>query len=203
IATGLREHKFGLEVAVARRLYLGSRGGKQARWLEAAGIGFHIGSQIVDLAPFTAAARRVAELASELASQGVRLKYFDAGGGLGVAYGPGQRVPSVAASARALRRGRRGGVAYSARTRAAAAGGGGRAADARALRQAPRRPDVCDHRRRRQRPAAPEPVRRVPRDCAAASAARAQAARGRGGAAVRKRRQLRVPAPAAADRGRR
>ncbi|HWG37583.1 MAG TPA: diaminopimelate decarboxylase [Terriglobales bacterium] len=108
IATGLREHKFGLEVAVARRLYLGSRGGKQARWLEAAGIGFHIGSQIVDLAPFTAAARRVAELASELASQGVRLKYFDAGGGLGVAYGPGQRVPSVAAYARALRRGLRG-----------------------------------------------------------------------------------------------
>src|SRR6185437_6175407 len=49
---GLREHKFGLEAEVARRLYLGSRGGKQARWLEAAGIGFHIGSQILDLAPF-------------------------------------------------------------------------------------------------------------------------------------------------------
>src|SRR6185437_5433375 len=79
--------------------------GASRRWLEADGIGFHIGSQILDLAPFTAAARRVAELAAELEDRGVRLRHFDAGGGLGAAYRPGQRAPSVAAYARALRRG--------------------------------------------------------------------------------------------------
>ena len=48
----------------------------------------HIGSQITDLAPFDAAASRLADLARRLMSEGHRLEHFDVGGGLGVVYDP-------------------------------------------------------------------------------------------------------------------
>ncbi|MGH9467578.1 MAG: diaminopimelate decarboxylase [Terriglobales bacterium] len=100
IATGLRQHKFGLEVEAARKLYLGARG---RRWLEPAGMGFHIGSQILTCRPFARAAERVLQLAEELEGHGVRLRYLDAGGGLGISYRAGQKAPSLAAYAAALR----------------------------------------------------------------------------------------------------
>src|SRR6185312_9299058 len=96
IATGLKQHKFGLEPAAARRLYLRARG---RRWLEPCGIGFHIGSQ----RPFAQAARRVLDLARELEAAGVSVRWFDAGGGLGIAYRPGDRLPSLTAYAAGLR----------------------------------------------------------------------------------------------------
>src|SRR6185437_11684771 len=149
IATGLREHKFGLEAAVARRLYLGSRGGKQARWLADSGFGsvHRRGAPGRRAGLRSRAARRRAEIFR-------RWRRLGRGLCAGAARAQRGRLRAGAA-ARAARGGRRGGVAHSARTRAAAAGGGGRAADARALRQAPRRPEVCDHRRRRQRLGAP------------------------------------------------
>lgn len=100
IATGMRRHKFGIEPALARRLYLASR---QQRWLEATGIGCHIGSQILSCRPFAQAAQRVLHLVQQLEAQGVTLRQFDAGGGLGIAYHDGQRPPSVRAYAAALR----------------------------------------------------------------------------------------------------
>jgi len=100
IATGLKQHKFGLEPAAARRLYLRARG---RRWLEPCGIGFHIGSQIVSPRPFAQAARRVLDLARELEAAGVSVRWFDAGGGLGIAYRPGDRLPSLTAYAAGLR----------------------------------------------------------------------------------------------------
>ncbi|HUX66536.1 MAG TPA: diaminopimelate decarboxylase [Terriglobales bacterium] len=102
IATGLRQHKFGVEMKLARRLYARSRRGAMGRWLEAAGIGFHIGSQILDTAPLAAAAQRVAGLAAELEGDGHCLRYFDVGGGLGIAYQRGQRPPALGAYAAAL-----------------------------------------------------------------------------------------------------
>lgn len=101
IATGLKQHKFGLEPRVARRLYLRARG---SRWLEPCGIGFHIGSQIASPRPFALAARRVLALARELEAAGVGLRWFDAGGGLGIAYRPAERLPSLTAYAAGLRR---------------------------------------------------------------------------------------------------
>ncbi|TAN23806.1 MAG: diaminopimelate decarboxylase [Acidobacteria bacterium] len=100
IATGLRQHKFGIEPSLARRLYLASR---RQRWLEAAGIGCHIGSQILSCRPFAQATRRVLRLAGELEAEGVKLRLFDAGGGLGIAYREAQRPPTLAAYAAALR----------------------------------------------------------------------------------------------------
>ncbi len=83
ISTGLREHKFGVPVAKARSLYAAAA---RKKWLDVAGISVHIGSQITDIEPFEATMERVAELVRVLASDGHRIRYVDAGGGLGISY---------------------------------------------------------------------------------------------------------------------
>jgi diaminopimelate decarboxylase len=84
ISTGQADSKFGLGPADARRAIerLGDVAG-----LELAGLHMHIGSQLLDLAPFRAAMA----VLSDLGSFGV----YDLGGGLGVAYAPDQRPPSI------------------------------------------------------------------------------------------------------------
>jgi diaminopimelate decarboxylase len=83
IATGLRESKFGVAVAEARRLY-----GLAARdeALEVKGIACHIGSQITSIRPFTDAIARVLSLARDLGKLGLRIGHVDVGGGLGITY---------------------------------------------------------------------------------------------------------------------
>ena len=84
ISTGLSEHKFGVDMASARRLY---RFAADAKWLEPTGISVHIGSQIRSAKPFGAAVARVAELVRSLRSEdGIHLRSLDAGGGLGIEY---------------------------------------------------------------------------------------------------------------------
>lgn len=83
ISTGYRHHKFGMEWPEARRLYLAH---KDSRWIAWRGISAHIGSQIVALAPFQRACRRIAAYVKELAAAGLRLDYLDIGGGLGIRY---------------------------------------------------------------------------------------------------------------------
>ena len=83
IATGRYTHKFGLDWAQARKLYLAHRESKWIRWQ---GISVHIGSQIVALEPFLSALRRLAAYVEELRKAGIALKYLDFGGGLGVRY---------------------------------------------------------------------------------------------------------------------
>ncbi len=83
IATGHRRHKFGVDWSEARRLYLIHR---NARWLRWQGIGAHIGSQILELAPFRRALARLAGHYRELSRAGIVLPYFDFGGGLGIRY---------------------------------------------------------------------------------------------------------------------
>jgi len=46
----------------------------------------HIGSQITEVAPFAATARRVAQMVSELREDGHRIRFVDVGGGLGIDY---------------------------------------------------------------------------------------------------------------------
>ena len=87
ISTGLREHKFGVAIEEARGLYAQARQGIRARYLQAAGVSVHIGSQIRDAAPFGAAAARVVSLVQELRTDGEQgLRSIDLGGGLGIAY---------------------------------------------------------------------------------------------------------------------
>jgi diaminopimelate decarboxylase len=83
ISTGLREHKFGIDIRQALRIYRSVAG---HRWLEAHGVSVHIGSQIRSAEPFGAAMERVAKLVSQLRSEGIVLKAIDAGGGLGIDY---------------------------------------------------------------------------------------------------------------------
>lgn len=83
ISTGLREHKFGIDIRQARRIYNQAAGN---RWLAAHGVSVHIGSQIRSADPFGAAMERVARLVRELERDGIRIKSVDAGGGLGIDY---------------------------------------------------------------------------------------------------------------------
>jgi diaminopimelate decarboxylase len=83
IATGRHEHKFGLDWAEAKRLYLALRDSKWIRWQ---GISAHIGSQITTLVPFRRALGRLAGFVGELRGAGIDVRYLDVGGGLGVRY---------------------------------------------------------------------------------------------------------------------
>ena len=98
IATGLHEHKFGLDWDEALRLYLAHRRSKWIRW---EGISAHIGSQIVTPQPFKQALKRVVGFVRELRKNGIELRYLDFGGGLGVRY-TNEKVPSRAAYARMI-----------------------------------------------------------------------------------------------------
>ena len=86
ISTGLSEHKFGIDIKAARAIY---RAAKKSKWLDPAGVSVHIGSQIRKVDPFAAALARVTSLIADLRKDGHNIRYVDAGGGLGIDYGPG------------------------------------------------------------------------------------------------------------------
>ncbi len=86
ISTGLSEHKFGIDIKVARAIY---RAAKKTKWLDPAGVSVHIGSQIRKVDPFAAALTRVTALIADLRRDGHNIRYVDAGGGLGIDYGAG------------------------------------------------------------------------------------------------------------------
>jgi diaminopimelate decarboxylase len=83
ISTGLHEHKFGVPWRDAPELYRQSAGKK---YLRAAGVSVHIGSQIDDIDAFGEALQRVALLVRSLRSEGHAIRYVDAGGGLAIPY---------------------------------------------------------------------------------------------------------------------
>jgi diaminopimelate decarboxylase len=100
ISTGLSEHKFGIDINVARAIY---RKAAKSKWLDAAGVSVHIGSQIRKVDPFAAATARVAALIADLKKDGHDIRYIDAGGGLGIDYGttafnPAQQVQKYTAA---------------------------------------------------------------------------------------------------------
>jgi diaminopimelate decarboxylase len=83
ISTGLREHKFGIDIHRARAAY---RNAAKSRWLDPVGVSVHIGSQIRTADPFGAAASRAAALIGQLRADGLPIRFLDAGGGLGIEY---------------------------------------------------------------------------------------------------------------------
>ena len=99
IATGLREHKFGIGLAEAERIY---RQAAELHPLRLNGIGCHIGSQIFNIGAFAEALQRVLELAGRLRGFGVPIEALDLGGGLGVEYETGKQSPSIADYGRML-----------------------------------------------------------------------------------------------------
>lgn len=96
ISTGLREHKFGVDIRQARRVY---RAAAKSRHLDPCGVSVHIGSQIRSASPFGAAIARVVDLALQLRDDGINIRYIDAGGGLGIDYHAKSRAAKRGASA--------------------------------------------------------------------------------------------------------
>ncbi|HJZ94949.1 MAG TPA: diaminopimelate decarboxylase, partial [Candidatus Solibacter sp.] len=92
ISTGLSQHKFGIAIAEAAKVYEQSR---QFKNLAAEGVSCHIGSQILDPSPILEAVGKVLALAASLREQGHPIKHLDLGGGLGVAYHEGEQAPQI------------------------------------------------------------------------------------------------------------
>ncbi|MDR1309185.1 MAG: diaminopimelate decarboxylase [Deltaproteobacteria bacterium] len=83
VATGLKESKFGIPIGEALGLYVRARDDAA---LEAVGLDCHIGSQLTSVSPFVAAVGRLKALLASLAGQGVKVRFLDLGGGLGITY---------------------------------------------------------------------------------------------------------------------
>jgi diaminopimelate decarboxylase len=100
ISTGLRDHKFGIGIAEAPAVY---HRAKAFRHLRARGVDCHIGSQIVDYSSILEAAGKVAALIEVLRRDGHAIDHVDLGGGLGIAYRPGDSAPDIRDFVSALR----------------------------------------------------------------------------------------------------
>ena len=83
ISTGLHENKFGVEINMAKRMYIYAN---KSKHLNPIGIHFHIGSQLTKLSPIREAAQIVADLVRSLKAIKIDIKFFDVGGGIGVVY---------------------------------------------------------------------------------------------------------------------
>ncbi len=100
ISTGLRDNKFGIDIARAPEVYAHAA---TLSHLDIKGVDCHIGSQLTDTSPFLDTLDRLLALVDELASQGITLKHLDLGGGLGVRYRD-EVPPSTADYIAAIRR---------------------------------------------------------------------------------------------------
>ncbi len=103
ISTGKAENKFGVGLGEARRWFAEAAGHPDVR-LD--GLHAHIGSQILELAPFEEALARLGAFWRELQDAGHAIDSIDVGGGLGVCYRAGSDAPVSAADyVAAIRRG--------------------------------------------------------------------------------------------------
>ncbi len=100
ISTGLKEHKFGIDIGQVEQVYERARGFAGVRM---EGVACHIGSQLLDTSPLLEAARRLVDLVERLRARGFEIKYLDLGGGIGVPYEPGDARPDVAGFLAAIR----------------------------------------------------------------------------------------------------
>lgn len=83
ISTGLKKNKFGLPISQALEAY---KVASDRYELDVVGIDFHIGSQLIQVEPFVDAIGRIKSLLQKLEGFGIRLKFIDVGGGLGIRY---------------------------------------------------------------------------------------------------------------------
>jgi diaminopimelate decarboxylase len=99
ISTGHRATKFGVgpddAIAMIREMH-------RRPAIAVVGLHMHIGSQVSSLEPISRAARTLVDLAAALAAEGIPLEHLDVGGGLGIAYAPGDVAIPVEAYAEAV-----------------------------------------------------------------------------------------------------
>ena len=104
ISTGLRDNKFGVDIAGAPGILARARA---LPGIDVAGVQCHIGSQIRSLEPPRQAVAALVELTRRLLGEGYPLRTIDIGGGLGINYeeGTGPEVAEFAAEVVPLLRG--------------------------------------------------------------------------------------------------
>lgn len=83
ITTGLKNAKFGITIDRAMEEYARAA---TLPGIEVIGIDMHIGSQLTTVKPFVDSIDKLKIMLAKLRSQGIDLKYFDCGGGLGIQY---------------------------------------------------------------------------------------------------------------------
>ncbi len=93
ISTGLRDHKFGIDITEVEALY---QRALALPSLQLEGVSAHIGSQLLDTKPLLEALEALLALIARLRTAGVPITHLDIGGGLGVPYRDGQVEPIVA-----------------------------------------------------------------------------------------------------------
>ena len=91
ISTGKAENKFGVPIGAAPAIYARLAG---LPGLNMRGVALHIGSSLQSLDPLETAFRRMGVLVADLRSAGCSVTHVDLGGGLGVAYRPGDTPPT-------------------------------------------------------------------------------------------------------------
>lgn len=91
ISTGLKKNKFGLSPYQAEKGYLLAANRKKVKIV---GIHTHIGSQISELKPFKEAFHELIEFIKRLQGKGIGVQLLDVGGGLGIQYDKGDKLPT-------------------------------------------------------------------------------------------------------------
>jgi len=92
IATGLRSHKFGVDMADAQQIF---EAASQHRSIKLDTVSFHIGSQLLDTHPIAEAVRDTIELIRRLRDRGFAIESLDIGGGVGVPQHVDDRGPDI------------------------------------------------------------------------------------------------------------
>jgi len=83
ISTGLKENKFG--IAMEDALAVSAQAAALSN-IRMTGITCHIGSQILEIAPYLDALEKLCALVNTLAQRGIPLQHLDLGGGIGIRY---------------------------------------------------------------------------------------------------------------------
>jgi diaminopimelate decarboxylase len=99
ISTGLRKHKFGIDIGDAEGVY---ERAKAFRNLILEGVSCHIGSQILDITPMLEVFDKMVALVECLRRMGLPIRSLDLGGGLGVPYKPDEAAPDISDYVRAM-----------------------------------------------------------------------------------------------------
>jgi diaminopimelate decarboxylase len=83
ISTGLLENKFGIESSDAVKFY---QEASRLKNIILTGIDMHIGSLVSSASPYLEAVDKLSEIFMQLKAEGINLKHFDIGGGMGINY---------------------------------------------------------------------------------------------------------------------
>jgi len=83
ISTGLKKSKFGIAADRALEEFLVA---STLRHISVVGVHAHIGSQLTDVTPFVESLKKVLTLVDALKAQGIKIRYLNIGGGLGITY---------------------------------------------------------------------------------------------------------------------